>query len=78
MKTVLRKAALGALAAAAVHVCLSAQVPYARILRADAEPQHWLTYSGGYRSHRHSALPTTPKGMGFACRLPFAWTRGRG
>ena len=33
-----------------------AQVTYDRLLRAAQEPQNWLTYSGGYSSHRHSLL----------------------
>src|SRR6185503_19711773 len=35
---------------------LSAQVTYDRLLHADKEPQNWLTYSGGYASHRFSTL----------------------
>ena len=35
---------------------LSAQVPPERLLRAAAEPQNWLTYSGSYFSQRHSPL----------------------
>ena len=35
---------------------LDAQVTSDRILRADAEPQNWLTYSGGYSSQRYSLL----------------------
>ena len=31
-------------------------VPFERILRADKEPQNWLTYSGGLMSQRHSGL----------------------
>jgi len=31
-------------------------VPFERILRADDDPQNWLTYSGGLNSHRHSPL----------------------
>jgi alcohol dehydrogenase (cytochrome c) len=31
-------------------------VPFERILRADDDPQNWLTYSGGLDSHRHSPL----------------------
>ena len=31
-------------------------VPFERILRADDEPQNWLTYSGGLDSRRHSPL----------------------
>jgi alcohol dehydrogenase (cytochrome c) len=40
--------------AASYH--LKAQVPYDRILRADAEPQNWLTYNGTYNSQRYSPL----------------------
>ena len=32
------------------------QVSYERLLRAEAEPGNWLTYSGNYQGHRHSAL----------------------
>jgi alcohol dehydrogenase (cytochrome c) len=32
------------------------QVTSDRLLRASAEPQNWLTYSGGYASHRYSLL----------------------
>jgi alcohol dehydrogenase (cytochrome c) len=32
------------------------QVPYERILTAKNEPGNWLTYSGNYAGHRHSAL----------------------
>ena len=35
---------------------LSAQVTYDRLLSADREPRNWLTYAGGYRSWRYSAL----------------------
>jgi alcohol dehydrogenase (cytochrome c) len=35
---------------------LQAQVTFERILRAAAEPQNWLTYSGSVLSQRHSAL----------------------
>src|SRR5206468_6552537 len=35
---------------------LYAQVSYDRLLRAAAEPQNWLTYSGGYASQRYSSL----------------------
>ncbi|MGH9627268.1 MAG: PQQ-binding-like beta-propeller repeat protein, partial [Bryobacteraceae bacterium] len=35
---------------------LQGQVTYDRLLHADREPGNWLTYSGGYRSWRHSAL----------------------
>ncbi len=35
---------------------LTGQVTYDRILRADAEPGNWLTYSGNYSAHRYSKL----------------------
>jgi alcohol dehydrogenase (cytochrome c) len=35
---------------------LSAQVPFERLLNASKEPQNWLTYSGSYKSWRHSPL----------------------
>jgi alcohol dehydrogenase (cytochrome c) len=35
---------------------LTAQVPFDRILKAGAEPQNWLTYSGNYQAHRYSPL----------------------
>jgi alcohol dehydrogenase (cytochrome c) len=35
---------------------LNAQVTFDRILRADKEPQNWLTYSGSFMSQRYSTL----------------------
>ncbi len=35
---------------------LQAQVTFDRLLHANREPQNWLTYSGGYASHRYSPL----------------------
>ena len=35
---------------------LDAQVTYERLLKAESDPQNWLTYSGSYRSWRYSAL----------------------
>jgi len=35
---------------------LSAQVSYDRLMRAEKEPQNWLTHSGSYTSQRFSAL----------------------
>src|SRR3954449_1142979 len=32
------------------------QVTYDRLLKADSEPQNWLTYSGGYNGWRYSKL----------------------
>ena len=33
-----------------------AQVSYARLLKAESDPQNWLTYAGSYKSHRYSGL----------------------
>jgi alcohol dehydrogenase (cytochrome c) len=41
---------------------LAAQVTADRLVRADAEPQNWLTYSGGYFSQRYSALTQIDRG----------------
>ena len=54
VKTVVRCGLLVAALAASFQV--HAQVPYDRILRAASEPQHWLTYGGGYDSQRYSGL----------------------
>ena len=45
-----------------VSSSLFAQVTYNRILHADQEPQNWLTYSGGYASHRYSTLTQINRG----------------
>ena len=42
--------------AALIPYALHAQVSSERLLRADEEPQNWLTYSGTYSGHRHSRL----------------------
>src|SRR5436309_14679426 len=34
----------------------SAQPAYDRLLKAEGEPQNWLTYSGSYRRWRYSSL----------------------
>ena len=38
------------------------QVPYERLVSADREPQHWLTYSGNYSAHRYSRLSQIHRG----------------
>lgn len=35
---------------------LAAQVSYQRLLESEREPGNWMTYSGSYRSQRHSKL----------------------
>ena len=50
---------------------LSAQVSYDRILKADAEPGNWLTYSRTYNGHRYSPLDQINRAN--AARLKPAW-----
>ncbi len=48
-----------------------AQVPFERLVNADAEPGMWLTYSGNFQAHRFSRLDQiTPKNVD---RLKVAW-----
>src|SRR5262245_58610800 len=50
--------------AAAASVPLGAQVSFERLLRADNEPQNWLTHSGTFRSQRYSLLTqVTPENV---------------
>src|SRR5713101_3834676 len=44
------------LIAIALASSLGNQVSFARLLRASEEPQNWLTYSGTFRSQRHTLL----------------------
>jgi len=53
-------------------VSLAAQVPYERILQSGKEPGQWLTYSGGYSSHRHSSLDQVNTGNVGKLRLKWA------
>jgi len=39
-----------------IPTLVSAQVSYERIVKAESEPGHWLTYSGNYQAHRFSPL----------------------
>jgi len=47
---------VAALAALCATTSLFAQVTSDRLLKSGLEPQNWLTYSGDYAGHRHSAL----------------------
>jgi len=40
----------------AAQPAMAEPVTYERLLHPDKEPHNWLTYSGNYNSHRHSAL----------------------
>jgi alcohol dehydrogenase (cytochrome c) len=40
----------------ALSVAIAGQVTSDRLLRAEDEPQNWITYSGGYAGQRHSLL----------------------
>jgi len=51
-----RFALLAVCLAAALPYVLLAQVTSDRLVRAESEPRNWLTYSGSYRSQRHSQL----------------------
>ncbi len=58
-------AAALALLAGAAALRAQVDVPYARLVNAAAEPGNWLTYSGAYNGHRHSALrELTPGNVG--------------
>ena len=46
---------------ASSSLALSQNVPYQRILKADNEPQNWLTYGGDYQSRRYSQLKQIDK-----------------
>lgn len=61
-------------AAPAVHFAASevAAVTYHRILNAGNEPENWLTYSGGYSSHRYSSLDQIERSN--AAQLKPLWT----
>ena len=50
---------------------LGAQVSFDRILRAQSEPQNWLTYSGNLQGHRYS--PLTQVTSGNVRNLELAW-----
>ena len=55
----------------AASVLIDAQVPYQRLLRAESEPQNWLTYGGSYKSQRYSALDQINRQT--VSRLKMAW-----
>ena len=55
----------------AATVFIDAQVPYQRLLRAESEPQNWLTYGGSYKSQRYSALDQINRQT--VSRLKMAW-----
>jgi alcohol dehydrogenase (cytochrome c) len=55
----------------AASVLIDAQVPYQRLLRAESEPQNWLTYAGSYKSQRYSALDQINRQT--VSRLRVAW-----
>ena len=44
------------LASAALVQAQGGGVTFERLQNAAAEPQNWLTYSGGYHSNRHTTL----------------------
>src|SRR5260370_13890751 len=44
------------LCAAVAASSMYGQLTYERLLKADSEPQNWLTYSGSYKGWRYSKL----------------------
>src|SRR6476620_8965800 len=70
MKAV-RKVACALVAALLVAAAAHAQVSAERLRAANAEPQNWLTYSGGYSSWRYSTLDQINAGN--ASRLTLQW-----
>jgi alcohol dehydrogenase (cytochrome c) len=50
---------------------ISGQVTYQRLLNAENEPDHWLTYSGSYRGWRHSKLDQINRAN--VANLKLAW-----
>ena len=54
-----------------------AQVPYQRLLRAESEPQNWLTYAGGYKSQRYSALDQINRKNVASLKLAWAYQMPR-
>src|ERR1700757_4200883 len=50
-----------------------AQVTYERILKAESEPQNWLTYSGSYKSWRYSKLDQINRSNVADLRLAWAY-----
>ena len=64
---------LAVAAACLLGASLSAQVTHERILHADREPQNWLTYSGGYSSHRYSLLDRITRDNVKQLTLKWVW-----
>ncbi|MEO7651928.1 MAG: PQQ-dependent dehydrogenase, methanol/ethanol family [Bryobacteraceae bacterium] len=54
-----------------VSAAAAGEITYQRLLEANSEPGNWLTYSGGYASHRHSKLDQVNTGN--VSRLKMLW-----
>ena len=54
-----------------VSLAVAGEVTYQRLLDAGSELGNWLTYSGGYASHRHSKLNQVNAGN--VSRLKMLW-----
>ena len=69
-----RRTGLFALTAAvAAAVSLNAQVTFDRILRADREPQNWLSYSGTPFNQRYSPLTQITTANAKNLELQWIW-----
>jgi alcohol dehydrogenase (cytochrome c) len=69
----LRLIAVLVCALGALGVSLTAQVTYERMLRADREPQNWLTYGGDYASRRYSSLSQITRDNVKNLNLKWVW-----
>lgn len=52
-------------------LCAQGQITYERLLRAETEPQNWMTYSGSYKGWRYSPLDQVNRTN--ASKLKVAW-----
>ena len=68
---------LARLAARVRAVVNSGSITFDRVLKADQEPQHWLTYSGNVYGHRHSVLTELTPANVKDLELAWLWQQPR-
>lgn len=71
--TKMTRRALVAAVVSVAAVSLRAQVGFDRLLRADAEPHNWLSYSGGLSNQRYTGLTEIAPGNVKDLRLQWVW-----
>ncbi len=71
--TKMTRRALVAAVVSVAAVSLQAQVGFDRLLRADAEPHNWLSYSGGLSNQRYTGLTEIAPGNVKDLRLQWVW-----